>query len=284
MTERLFTPQEIEKIVKEATHREKRYLDTTVIDGKATQISIFTISPIKKVIFTEGNEHTGYQHLRERHGHYVYKSYWTTAEDGIIRLDRPSKFRPDTTPIHYRKIVDAIFSPENKNITQNHRPDLFDKFTGLYAHENHPAEKVHLLTYKDTKIVHTMYPDKKRHNLKSVAKFAKGHVESKRVFPGDYADLIVPYEDQNGTIRYSILIRKFYQEQVERVFIQEHDENGEPEYLILLGEREINDFKSFDHPILSYFQHRDLIDYEKVINQLAEGTENIQIDPKTFRW
>ena len=71
---------------------------------------------------------------------------------------------------------------------------------------------------------------------------------------------------------------------MERVFIQEHDEGGEPEYLILFGERRINDLESFNYPFMSYFQHRDLIDYERVINQLAEGVENIQIDPSTFRW
>ena len=284
MQEQLFSKQEIEKIIKEATTRQKRYLDTIVLDGKATQTSIHTISPVKHVIFTEGNEYTGYKHLRERHSQHVYKNYWITADDGIIKIDRPSKFHPDIAPIHYTKIADAIFSPENKNITKNHLPELFDKYTGLYLHKDNPPEKLHLLTYKDTSIVHTMYPDKKKHNLKAVAKFGKGHVKSTRVLIGTHADLIVPYEDQNGVVRYSILIRKFYQEQMERVFIQEHCENGEPEYLILLGERTIDNFDSFDHPIMSYFQHRDLIDYERIINQLAEGVESIQIDPSTFRW
>jgi len=284
MQEQLFSKQEIQKIIKEATTREKRYLDTIVLDGKATETSIHTISPVKRVIFTEGNEHTGYKHLRERHSQHVYKNYWITDENGIIRLDRPSKFHPDIAPIHYTKIADAIFSPENKNVTKNHRPELFDKYTGLYVHKDNPPEKLHLLTYKDTRIVHTMYPDKKKHNLKAVAKFGKVHVKSTRVLIGNHADLIVPYEDQNGIVRYSILIRKFYQEQMERAFIQEHDKNGEPEYLILLGERKINNFDSFDHPMMSYFQHRDLIDYERIINQLAEGVESIQIDPSTFRW
>ncbi|SEJ39585.1 hypothetical protein SAMN04487995_4456 [Dyadobacter koreensis] len=177
-----------------------------------------------------------------------------------------------------------FFSLENKDVIKNHRPELFDKYTGLYTHEDNPPEKLHLLTYKDTRIVHTMFPDKKKHNLKAVAKFGKGHVKSTRLFPENHADLIVPYQDQNGGIRYTILIRKYYQEQMERVFIQEHDENGEAEYLILLGERKISDFDSFDHNRMSDFQHRDLIDYERIINQLAEGVESIQIDPSIFRW
>jgi len=284
MQEKLFLKSEIEAIVKEAIMQERRYLNTIVCDGKATETSIHTISPVKRLIFTEGNEYTGYKHLRERHSQHVYKNYWISAENGMIKLDRPSKFHPDIAPIHYPKIADAIFSPENKNVTKNHRPELFDKYTGLYVHKDNPPEKLHLLTYKDTRVVHTMYPDKKKHNLKAVAKFGKGHVKAIRVLIGSHADLIVPYEDPNGIIRYSILVRKFYQEQMERVFIQEHDKNGKPEYLILLGEREINDLDSFDHDRMSDFQHRDLIDYERIINQLSAGTENIQIDPSTFRW
>jgi hypothetical protein len=56
------------------------------------------------------------------------------------------------------------------------------------------------------------------------------------------------------------------------------------ESLFLLGERDIDDFASFDHPMMSRFQHSDLIDYERVINQMDEGAETIELDPKTFRW
>ncbi|MFD2872010.1 hypothetical protein ACFS5N_05990 [Mucilaginibacter ximonensis] len=287
MDEQLFSKEELAEILKEATVNENKYLDTTVIDGKATEKSINTISLNNQLIFTVGNDFTGYKHLRERHSRFTYKNYWIKTEDGTIKLDRPSKFHPDMAPgIDYTKIADAIFAEENKNVTINHRPDVFDKYTGTYAHKDNPPEKYHLLTYKDTKIVHTMYPDKKKHNLKAVAKFGKGHVKATRQLnpENDYADLFIPYEDPEGKTAYSILIRKFYQEQIERVFIQQHGENEAVESLFLLGEREIHDFASFDHPMMSHFQHRDLIDYEKIINQMAEGAETIEIDPSTFRW
>ncbi|NOW94970.1 hypothetical protein [Mucilaginibacter sp. SG564] len=285
MSEQLFTNAELAAIIKEATDNEKRYLDTTVIDGKATAASISTISLEKKLIFTVGNEHTGYKHLRERHTLYIYKNYWITTDDGQVKLDRPSKFHPDMAPgIHITKIADAIFEPENKNVTTNHRPDVFDKYTGSYGFKDNPPEKYHLLTYKDSKIVHTMYPDKKKHNLKAVAKFGKGHVTATRDLQGHHADLLIPYENKDGKTAYSILIRKFYQEQAERVFIQEHGNDGDIISVFLLGEREINDFKSFDHPMMSRFQHTDLIDYERIINQMAEGAQTIELNPKTFRW
>jgi len=284
MNEQLFSSLELDDITKEATFREERYVDTIIISGKSTATSIHTMTPINRLIFPEGNDYTGYKHLRERHSQHVYKNYWITTHEGQVKLDRPSKFHPDIVPIHYSAIADAVFSSENKNVTKNHRPELFDKYTGFYAHKANQPEKYHLLTYKDTRIIHTMYPDKKKHNLKEVAKFGKGHVWQSQILVKNYADLIVPYEDQMGIIKYSILLRRFYTEQVERIYIREHDENGDSEYLIFLGERKINDFNRFDHTIMSSFQHRDLIDYERIINQLAAGIEDIMIDPSTFRW
>lgn len=287
MNEQLFSAQVLVRIQKEGKANEKRYYNSLVLDGKSTETSIFTISIKKRLIFTEGNEHTGYRHLRERHAPFTYKNYWVKTEDGQIKLDRPSKFSAGMAPgIDYIKIADSLFSPKNKNITKNNHPEIFDKYTGFYADKNDSLEKYHLLTYKDTRVVHTLFPDKKKHNFKAVAKFGKGHVVATRKLNNhyDYADLLVPYENKDGITAYSILIRKFYQEQVERVFIQQHDEKGEVGYLFLLGERDINDFTSFDYPTMAHFQHRDLIDYEQVINKIYCGVENIQIDPQTFRW
>jgi hypothetical protein len=220
MGENLFTAFQLAAIIKEATKNEKRYLDTLVVRGNATPISISTISAGRRLIFTEGNEHTGYLHMSDRHAHFRYKNYWIKTDDGQIRLDRPSKFDPGMAPImEFRKIADTIFCPENKNITKNNRPDVFDKFTGYYSFKDQEPEKYHLLTYKDTLVVHTMFPDKKKHNLKAVAKYGKGHVTATRKVTAHYADLLVPYENSAGKMVYSILIRKFYLEQVERVFI-----------------------------------------------------------------
>jgi len=285
INEQLFSPHELAAIIKEATVNEKGYLDKIVVRNNVTAISISTISVHQHLIFTEGNDNTGYRHLRERHTLFTYKNYWIKTEDGQIKLDRPSKFHPGMAPgIDYIKIADALFCPENKNITKNTRPDMFDKYSGMYTYKDHPPEKFHLLTYKDTRVVHTMFPDKKKHNLKAIAKFGKGHVKATRNIKGEYADLFIPYENKDGNVAYSILIRKFYQEQIERVFIQEHDQQGDVASLFLLGERDINDFNSFDYLMMAHFQHRDLIDYERIINQMADGAETMEIDRTTFRW
>lgn len=61
MSERLFSPIQLAAIIKEAIAKEKRYLDTLVVNGKSTETSISTISAGQHLIFTEGNEYTGYR-------------------------------------------------------------------------------------------------------------------------------------------------------------------------------------------------------------------------------
>jgi hypothetical protein len=90
------------------------YLNTHVISGEATETSIITITALRQLIFTEGNEDTGYGHLRDRHSLYSVKNYWVGQ-----KLDDPSKFHPKMMPIvDFIKIAEAVFDPENKNITK----------------------------------------------------------------------------------------------------------------------------------------------------------------------
>ncbi|MBL7937467.1 MAG: hypothetical protein JNM51_16795, partial [Bacteroidia bacterium] len=112
--------------------------------------------------------------------------------------------------------------------------------------ESEKIDTYHLLTYKDTKIVHSLFPDKKTYNKKPKTKYGKGFVSTKTKFPEAYNDLIVPYENEKGKVVYSILIRKFYNEGIERTFIQKHNISGIPESRYQLAERTFTDYESFD--------------------------------------
>ncbi|PKB18042.1 hypothetical protein [Flavobacterium sp. 5] len=270
--ENLFTKEELTIIENEAESNWEYYYDATVINGNATQISIKTISKNNKLIFVEGNLDTGFKHLNERHSFLSFKNYWIPNEIENLKLDNPSKFNPRMMPIiDYVKIADTIFCEENKNITKNNKPDVFDKYTGYYNYNQ--SEKYHLITYKNTKIVHTLFPDKKLHNSKRKCKFGKGISKISTKLPEGYNDLFVPYENNKGKTAYSILFRKYYLEKVERIFIQKHDNNENPIEQYLLAYRNFENYKKFEREDMNFMQIGDLTDFEKIINEIDENSK-----------
>ncbi len=259
---------EIERIASE----DLSYIGGYTVDGKATEISILTVSKKNLLIFTEGNEHTGFKHIRKRHSYYSYINYWVLNEKDTIRLDNPSKFHPKMMPIiDYVKIAEVIYKEENKNITKNSKPELFDKYSGTYIYDNDHKEMYHLLLYKDTKIVHTMFPQSKRKNQKVRTKYGKGTVKVETKIPEFTHDLILPYENEMGVPAYSILIRKYLAELKERTFIQKHNDSGKVIGSVLLGERNITFNERFERGFMNAMQTSDLLDFESVINKLDKG-------------
>ncbi len=273
--ERLFSENELAKIEKKGKSEFEKYHNTYVIEGgDKTKCRIITISKLKHLIFVEGNEDTGFKHFNNRHSYFSHKNYWRISDTKGYKLDDPSKFAPGMIPIvDYVKIADEIFSESNKNITRNNRPELFDKYTGSYC-DNENIEKYHLLTYKDTKIIHTFFPNNKKHNLKTKCKFGKGIVSSTLKFPEGFNDLLLPYENEKGNIVFSFLIRKFYSEKKERIIVQRHNELGEVVEQFIFGEREFAEYESFDEKDMEVLQHADVTDFEKIINDLDEKYNN----------
>jgi hypothetical protein len=263
--EKLFTTAQLAEIQQEADTNLDYYLDTRVIAGNANEVNILTISAQHQLIFTEGNDDTGFRHLRDRHARFSYQNYWQKAEQGY-RLDDPSKFHPCMMPIlDYVKIADALYAPENKNVTKNNYPDRFDKYTGSYVHQDEAAEKYHLLTYKDSRIVHTLFPHKKRHNRKTKLKLGKGTVKTSFTFPEGHNDLYLPYENQDSLPVYSILIRRYFPQEIEISFIQQHDATGAPATLYIINERKLDGFERFGPEDSAFFEYGDISEYEKVI-------------------
>jgi len=208
--ERIFTLLELKEIENNALENPD-YIGGVTMDGNSTEKSIMTISKVNNLIFVEGNKHTGFKHLNERHSYFSLNNYWITESSEITKLDKPSKFHPKMMPIiDYVKIADNIFKSENKNITKNSRPEIFDKYTGAYTFSENQTEKYHLIVYKDTKIVHTFFPNSKKNNRKTKMKYGRGIVTTELKFPESINDLLIPYENNNGIMIYSILIRKYF--------------------------------------------------------------------------
>ncbi len=269
--EKLFTKEQLTQIIKLA-EGDSSYIGGDTLDGDATEISILTVSKQNNLIFTEGNKDTGFTHLRNRHNYFSYINYWKLDDVGLNKLDKPSKFHPKMMPIiDFVKIADHIYDPENKNITRNSKPNSFDKYTGEYIYDTNHTETYHLILYKDTKVVHTMFPQSKKMNSKIRTKYGKGIVTVSTKLPEFTHDLVVPYENNKHVAVFSILIRKYLKELKERSYIQKHDEVGKVIGSVLLGERSIDFSDRFSNEFMQQMQTGDLIHFENVINKLDRG-------------
>jgi hypothetical protein len=274
--EKLFSENELFEIENEASSNTGFYLNIVVSNGNFNKKNIITISKYKLLVFVEGNGDTGFEHIRNRHDSLSCINYWVESVKSNLKLDNPSKFHPVMSPIiDFVKIADCVFSEGNRNVAKNKNPDLFDMYTGTYCFADEQAAKYHLLTYKDTKIVHTLFPDKKTYNRKTKLDFGRGIVTTYLKFPEGYSDLIVPYEGSDGRVSYSILFRKFLTEQTERVYIRKHDDNGNPKDLFLIGRRDFIGMKSFDREDTFRFQTADFPSFETLIFKI-ENEKNSQ--------
>jgi hypothetical protein len=272
--ERLFSNQELAEIQDEASNNTGYYLNIVVSNGNFNEKNILTISKNKLLVFVEGNNDTGFEHIRNRHDSLSCINYWTKSSESKLKLDNPSKFHPEMMPIvDFVKIAESVFCAKNRNLTKNKNPHLFDKYTGEYYFTEGQAEKYHLITYKDTKIVHSLFPDKKKHNRKNKTYYGRGIVTVHLKFPEGFNDLLIPYENSAGLICYSILFRKFYAEQLERVYIRKHDETGKPKDIFLLGSRSFTGMESFDRETAFRFQTADLSNFETLISQIDNEKE-----------
>ena len=237
--------------------------------GKDYQ-SVIKISPKKGLIFIKGNDYTGFDHIHLRHEFWSTAPYWINKGENVID---PSRFkRSSKTVFDYVQIVDAIFDPQNLQNTKKGNPDIFDCYVGEFIDENQTKDFYVLVTYKNSKVVHTLYPKSKANNTKrsKKLKYYRGEVSIEEVHPGQIVNIKIPYKNVNNQTKYTVFIQKSSELKLEQAFIIVHDDLGSQIGFIELGERPLEEFKSLAHLQIT-FQHTDLRGIESYIINLDKN-------------
>ena len=199
--------------------------------GAFSNSNPLTISSIsdKGLIFIWGNKDTGVTHIMERHEYYSNRADWYLDENNQTQIDNPSKFSKNSQPLSdFKAISDEIFKPENK---KESKYNLFEKYSGVSSRIENMEMEYHLILYKNTKIVHTLFPQKKTFNKrKKILNFKRGDL--KVVTKPDERFLIAnyPYFDANRTVRYIIILRLDNQTKILKTFVQINNIEGQPLY------------------------------------------------------
>lgn len=159
----------------------------------------------KGLVMIKGNSHTGYQHIRERHIFWTTKSYSTGKE-----FQAQSKFPQNIAPIDFLKIADKIYSTENLLVKNEHQDsDKFEKYIGEYALDGENLEKVNLILYKGTSIIHSLYPQSNKHNNNRSKKkypYTRGEVQVRVDEFNKITEIFVPFLDLNMNQKYGLLV------------------------------------------------------------------------------
>jgi hypothetical protein len=257
-----------------------------IIGGNKTHLSIIKISN-KGLIFIEGNKETGFKHISSRHAFDSYPKDWIDYKNDkgeiinrtdyrgreVKRLDNPSRFGIELVPIfHYLEIADDVFCLKNLKNQLNKLKDIFD----LYQEESDRlANKkltYRLLLYKNTKIVHTLFPLNDRSKRKRKINYSKGKVSLVRHLCDNYFEnLEIPYLDQNHIERYKIIIRRNNKTGKELIYLQVNLRNGLPFITYYVDERITKPNLDMDKYFMA-FEFNDLPDFERIIKDYETST------------
>jgi hypothetical protein len=278
-SEILFSNEEL-KVIEDYVIKNPYLRDPMLMNITRCPSDIVNVSPIRGLIFAKGNEHTGFNHIHHRHEQWTSLPKWIESKDkhGNInmRLQNQGLFREDSVPFFdYCNIAESLYKKENINTEKNKKPELFEMYTGEHIHKDKSISKYNLLVYKNTKIVHTLYPQSNKNNPKRVKGFSysRGVVSGSLYFMNSIEKIEIPYLNHQETIKYVLIIRRILHKGIEMAIVQVNDNAGNPWKSIVLGERNI---KSKSHnesfeTVLMRYQYADLRGLEKMILEIDKS-------------
>lgn len=220
--EQLLSIQDIKEIL--SNNREnpvfKYYGVRLVSTDKHSFKEVIAISDKHNLILIKGNEDTGNEHIRERHNFWSTKKYIVPDDNGGLRFQNQSRFPMGVAPIDYLKIADEIYSKENLIENNAHvMAEQFDLYIGEYLFDKLEKEKVKLLLYKGTKIVHSLFLARDSYNQKRAKKFPFARGKVKFGMKKGIEETFIPYYDVATKLRYGISIEKYPSEDIEHIYL-----------------------------------------------------------------
>ncbi len=286
--DRLLNKKEIEYILKQAGNPVYKIPGAIGFVGNRNPLSILKIT-LKGLIFIQGNNETGFKHITERHNYFSERIDWIEFRDqkGNItekkdkfgkvekRLDNPSRFSLKSIPIiDYSMIADDVFSKENVNTVKNKEKDQFDLYIGYSEQLDRKRTRYILITYKDTKIVHTLFPDDRKSKKKKIINLSRGQLSATEN-PNFYPVILIElsYTNQHKITRYLVIIRRDLKSGLEQFYIQQNTFSGHPNQTMYIGERPTKPDINISNYLMS-LEFADFSPLEKIIKQMEESFSN----------
>lgn len=192
---------------------------------------IMTISPSGLIHF-KGNSDTGFDHISERHGFFSSSGYF-----GNGALGNPNKFSRSSTPMEdYRCVGDDVFLQQQKDTKTHIDEDIFEKYRGTstrFSGSDGTPVEFHLVLYKGTRIVHSIYPAKNidgklpKRVLKNLVR-DKANIKAFTRPCDDYYIFRIPYINEQDITRYEIIFKIDIETKMSKGYIRLNSLAGDP--------------------------------------------------------
>ncbi len=197
----ILTNEEINDIIKYAEDNPPlKY--PYVIGFGSEKTAVWKVTPKNNIIIIKGDKYTGFEHINDRHNYWSEQPFWNENNNGEFILDNPSKFNKNSLPIvEYADVADKLYNKEFLNIEKNKAPELFD----LYIGKIDDGTSYKMLLYKNTKILHTLFPEKKIHNKNknNIINYHKGNTFGKYE-NGEYT-IETPWFNEKNQVIYNLV-------------------------------------------------------------------------------
>ena len=271
MEEELLTNEEIISIVEDSA--DSKYQIDNLLHLGGNHTSIQRISKKTGLILVKGNKSTGFDHIMVRHHPASKAGYWISGEKA--KLDNPSRFSLGVVPIFdFLNIADEVFKPENKVADErNKKPETFDLFIGNYIDKQNRTMTYKLLLYKDTLIIHNLFPHKKTFNKKKVIDLRKGFANSSSDLMRCIHTYSIPYYDHLNIERAKVIVRLRTYNGKENWWVQINDIDGKPIFSHLAVDKTVESYLDMPFRLNSLDYHEDFSSIEKMMKKLIESLE-----------
>lgn len=178
--------------------------------------TIIKVTPKHGLILITGDEHTGFQHILDRHMFSSTKQYWKSEEI----IDDPSRFEKGTIPITaFVKISDVVFETKRNDLNKN--TSLFDVYQSEVFLESGVSKEYRLITYKNSKIINTLFPTKGI--KKKIINLRRGNCRGKET--NEFRTISVPYRNSKGEAVFSFQVITDFKSKVETWYLINHFSN-----------------------------------------------------------
>ncbi len=259
MNENILTKQEIQRALAYAAISPELRQDN-IVGQCVERTDVLKISPKSGVIFILGDLYTGFTHLNERHGFSTNKTFWT----GDGKIDTPSRFGKGAIPItHYIRIADVLYMPENKKNEKNKYPDLFDIYEAKVDDPDMGSEEYRLILYKDTPIIHTLFPLSDKSKKKKYINLRRGKPQGNMTLEPLQTIMGIPYWNGSNEVEYSFVLDKNYETMEEKGIFVDNKLNKQ----IILYTRTIEKFEKIEDTANGLL-NADMSEFEKYIRRV----------------
>jgi len=218
--------QEIQGILKEVQKPE--YSNPQILHIYKGRSSIFKYNKDNGLILIYGDEHVGLEHVISRHSLLSRKRDW--KENGGLTHEA-TKFPIEISQRYYMSIAETIYKQENKITEGNSNKDQFDVYVGEACFAIKKALKYKLVVYKNTGIIHTLYPiikRKERYNKFERLQLKQGFCKGDLDYETEILTASWSYINQDKVAIFEVIVSKFELSDIEYWHIQKNTEEGEP--------------------------------------------------------